>query len=119
MNKILILLVFISQTINLFSQPGEKNVFINQAAYLQPFLDCVTDEKDFAKYAVEAHQYGFNLMDHIKCKLHIKILLITLIHLKDIRSIQASIRELLFIRLLQIQVLNLKEWIVHYSAIKI
>jgi hypothetical protein len=71
MNKILILLVFISQTINLFSQPGDKNVLINQSAYSQPFLDCVTDEKDFAKYAIEAHQYGFNLMDHIKCKLHI------------------------------------------------
>jgi hypothetical protein len=71
MNKILILLVFISQTINLFSQPGDKSVLLNQSAYSQPFLDCVTDEKDFAKYAVEAHQYGFNLMDHIKCKLHI------------------------------------------------
>jgi hypothetical protein len=71
MNKILILLVFISQSNNLFSQPGDKNVLINQSAYSKPFLDCVTDEKDFAKYAVEAHQYGFNLMDHIKCKLHI------------------------------------------------
>ncbi len=71
MTKILIVFVFISQAINLFSQPGDKNIFINQSAYSQPFLDCVADENDFANYAVEAHQYGFNLMDHIKCKLHI------------------------------------------------
>jgi len=71
MNKILVLLVFISQTINLFAQPGDKNSVINQSAHSQPFLHCVTDEKYFAKYAIEAQTSSFELMELIKCKLHI------------------------------------------------
>jgi len=34
-------------------------------------LDCVSDEKYFAKYAKEAQTSSFELMDPIKCKLHI------------------------------------------------
>jgi hypothetical protein len=71
MNKILILLALISQTINLFAQPGGKNALINQSAYSQSFLHCVSDEKYFAKYAMEAQTNSFELMELIKCKLHI------------------------------------------------
>ena len=71
MKKSVYLFIFLINSINLFSQPVDHKLPINSSAYTKPFLDCVTDEKDFAKYAVEAHQYGFNLMDHIKCKLHI------------------------------------------------
>lgn len=71
MNKIIILLVFISQTINLFAQPVDEPTFINENAYSQPFLHFVSDEKHFAKYAIEAHTGSFELMEPIKCKLHI------------------------------------------------
>jgi len=73
MNKIIILLVFISQTINLFAQPGpdKDNALKDRSDYSQPFLHCVTDEKYFAKYAIEAHSGSFQLMEPIKCKLHI------------------------------------------------
>ncbi len=73
MNKIIILLVFISQTINLFAQPGpdKDNALKDRSDYSQPFLHCVTDEKYFAKYAIESHSGSFQLMEPIKCKLHI------------------------------------------------
>jgi len=71
MNKIIILLVYITQSINLFAQPGDEPTYINEKAYSQPFLHCVTDEKYFAKYAVEAHSSSFKLIEPIKCKLHI------------------------------------------------
>jgi hypothetical protein len=71
MNKIIILLVYITQTINLFAQPVDEPVFINEIAYSKPFLHLVTDEKYFAKYAIEAHNDFFELMEPIKCKLHI------------------------------------------------
>lgn len=44
---------------------------INEAAYTTPFLHCVTTEKYFAKYAVEARSVLFTLTDTLKCKLHI------------------------------------------------
>lgn len=71
MYKIISYLVFIIHTINLCAQPGDDKQVFNESAYTQPFLHCVTDEKDFAKYAIEARQYGFKMMDHIKCKLYI------------------------------------------------
>jgi hypothetical protein len=71
MNKIIILLVFISQTINLFAQPVDEPTFINENAYSQPFLHFVSDEKHFAKYAIEAHSGSFELMEQFKGKLHI------------------------------------------------
>jgi hypothetical protein len=71
MNKIIILLVYITQTINLFAQPGDEPVFLNEIAYSKPFLHLVNDEKYFAKYAFEAHNGFFELMEPIKCKLHI------------------------------------------------
>ena len=71
MNKIKILLVFISIAINLSAQPVDEPSFINEKAYTQAFLHCVSDEKYFAKYAIEAHPGSFELMEPIKCKLHI------------------------------------------------
>ncbi len=71
MNKIIILLVYLTQTINLFAQPGDEPVFINEIAYSKPFLHLVNDEKYFAKYAIEAHNGFFELMEPIKCKLHV------------------------------------------------
>lgn len=71
MKKIIILLVYITLTINLFGQPGDEPTYINEQAYSQPFLHCVTDEKYFANYAVEAHTSSFKLIEPIKCKLHI------------------------------------------------
>ena len=71
MNKIIVLLVFISQTINLFAQPVDEPTFINENAYSQPFLHFVSDEKHFAKYAIEAHSGSFELMEQFKGKLHI------------------------------------------------
>ena len=71
MNKILFLLVYITQIFNLLAQPGDEPVFINEKAYTQAFLHYVTDEKHFAKYAIEAHSGSLELMKPIKCKLHI------------------------------------------------
>ncbi len=71
MNKILFLFVYITQLFNLLAQPGDEPVFINEKAYTQAFLHCVTDEKYFAKYAIEAHSGTLELMKPIKCKLHI------------------------------------------------
>jgi hypothetical protein len=71
MNKIIILVVFISLTINLFAQPGDEPTYINEKAYTQAFLHCVTDEKHFATYAIEAHSGNFDITEPFKCKLHI------------------------------------------------
>ncbi len=71
MKKIITLLVLIIQSINLFSQPGDKEKFYNQSAYSEAFLHCVTDEKYFANYAIEARTSSFELMDVLKCKLHV------------------------------------------------
>ena len=62
-----------SLTVNLFAQPGpsDNHTFININENSKPFLHCVTDEKYFAKYAIEAHSGFFELMKPIKCKLHI------------------------------------------------
>lgn len=73
MNKIIIFLAYITQTINLFSQPGDEPTYINEKAYSESFLHCVTDEKYFAKYALEAHSSSFSLVEPIKCKLHIPV----------------------------------------------
>lgn len=71
MNKFIIFLVCITQTIKLFAQPVDEPIFINENAYSQPFLHCVPDEKFFANYAIEAHSGSLKLMNTIKCKLHI------------------------------------------------
>ncbi len=71
MNKTIILLVYLTQTINLFAQPVDEPTFINENAYSQPFLHFVSDEKHFANYAIEAHSGSFELMEQFKGKLHI------------------------------------------------
>lgn len=71
MKTIVYFFIVILNSLNLFSQPVDTKLPINASAYTNPYLDCVADEKDFAKYAAEAQQYGFDLMDHIKCKLHV------------------------------------------------
>jgi hypothetical protein len=71
MKKIIIFFVFLSLTINLFAQPGDEPSYINEKAYTQAFLHCVTDEKYFAKYAIEAHSGNFDITEPFKCKLHI------------------------------------------------
>lgn len=73
MKKVIILFVYITQTLNLFSQPIDKPVFINEAAYTKPFLHLVNDEKYFAKYAIEAQNGSLELMEPIKCKLHVPL----------------------------------------------
>jgi hypothetical protein len=71
MNKIIIFLAYITQTITLSAQPVDGPAYINEEAFTQPFLHCVPDEKYFAQYAVEAHSGLLNLIEPIKCKLHI------------------------------------------------
>jgi hypothetical protein len=73
MHKITLLLVLVAQTFNVVAQPGlsNKQALHTPAADSQPFLHCVTDEKNFAKSASEAYSGSFELMEVIQCKLHI------------------------------------------------
>jgi hypothetical protein len=71
MKKCIAIIVFSVHAVYLFSQPQHHGPPINEAAYTTPFLHCVTTEKYFAKYAVEAHSALFALMDTLKCKFHI------------------------------------------------
>jgi hypothetical protein len=71
MKKTIYLFAILLYTINLFAQPGDDKPLVNESAYTKPFLHLVNDEKYFAKYAIEAHNGFFELMEPIKCKLHI------------------------------------------------
>jgi hypothetical protein len=71
MIKTLLFFVFITQITNFFAQPVDEPTFINENAYSQPFLHFVSDEKHFAKYAIEAYSGSFVLMEQFKGKLHI------------------------------------------------
>lgn len=71
MKNIIFLIIILTNSTKLCSQPGDHGPLINSSACTQPFLHGVNEEKYFAKYAVEAHQYGFEMLEHIKCKLQI------------------------------------------------
>jgi hypothetical protein len=71
MKKIIYLFAIITHAVGLRAQPGDDHTFFNEKAYTQPFLHCVTDEKHFAQYAVDAKQHGFEMTETLKCKLHI------------------------------------------------
>jgi hypothetical protein len=71
MNKIVILIFYTVLAFNLLAQPVDGPVLFNEKAYSKAFLDYVTNEKYFAKYAIEAHHGSFELTEKIKCKLHI------------------------------------------------
>lgn len=60
MNMIIIFLVYITQTINLFAQSVDEPTFINENAYSQPFLHCVTDQKD-GEWTESATDYNIQL----------------------------------------------------------
>lgn len=61
------LFTLLTTLINLFAQPAHPPTLDDR----RPFLDCVSDTADFAKFAAEAYQDSFELMDEIHCKLHI------------------------------------------------
>jgi len=60
MNKIIILFVYLSQTINVFAQPFNGPTFINENAYSQPFLYCLTDQED-GEWMALATDYNIQL----------------------------------------------------------
>jgi hypothetical protein len=71
MKRIVILLILVAQLVNLSAQPGEEAQETTYQYLNKPFLDLVNDEKYFAQYAQEVHSGSFDLMEPIKCKLHI------------------------------------------------
>jgi hypothetical protein len=71
MKKIAILLILVAHIVNIAAQPGPEAQEITYPDLNNPFLDLVNDEKYFAKYAQEVHSGSFDLMEPIKCKLHI------------------------------------------------
>ena len=73
MRKLYFLIVTFIYTFNLYAQPVEHDIQINEAAYTQPFLHCVNNEKYFAKYAIESHQSLLEFKEDILCKLHIPV----------------------------------------------
>lgn len=67
MKTAVFLFALLTTLINVFAQPALPPTLDDR----RPFLHCVSDTADFAKYAAEARQGSFELMDEIHCKLHI------------------------------------------------
>ncbi len=65
--------LFLFCSIKIIAQPVDSEIVINEAAYTQPFLHCVNNEKYFAKYAVEAQRSLLEMTDTIQCKLHMPV----------------------------------------------